>query len=336
MNVRTAISLDAAHIHLTAVISPSAIAGAEILVLQELTEGLDSVRDALGLTFGEEAHAPEALVDDLRRFLAVVWEFAEQDDSDRARLASFLDQLVFTRQIPLEQSPLERWSLAELWTLASTSTGGAAGVAIAYVAGGRGLVLVVCAFFGTLLVRPLRAISEGLAEGLQPPVREATERYARQWLLGERPDAASRLARRGSESQPPPAGTTAELPEVLYEAWFVLRRLKEHMGHLVPYLERLAADAHGEPASATAERLVQRLPEFTPPSGGSPSRVDPTGTQLEDEAVISDALLNLSRLLDRLEAELEDAPSDVVEAARDTIETMEIILRRWGKRRAGA
>jgi hypothetical protein len=166
--------------------------------------------------------------------------------------------------------------------------------------------------------------------------------------LGERvhrtfqPDAASRSVARRSETQRRP---DVELPEkeilqdasekeILQAASSEVRLLNGKFRALVPYLERLAANEHGGPASATATGSLQRLPKIAFDRALNAIQVDPTATQLEDEATIGDALKNLSRLLDRVQTELDDAPNpDTMEATRDTIETLEIIVRRWRNRR---
>jgi len=260
---RIAMSVDMTRIYSTAVIDGEGGFAAEVLVLQDFVEGLEAAGDALGLEFVRVTPDQGQSVADLRRLVSSLWP-ASGREHDLGQIDSFLDTLVFTRQIPLEESPIERWSLAELWTRSvSTASGAATGIGIAHTAGHSGYVLVLCGVFGTLLMRPLTAISQGIAEGLQPPVREATERYARRWLRSE---AEEPSRRRASTTEPPaPAHRetrehSAREEEILRAAFGTIRSVQEDFKNLAPYLERLEPEADGEPAASTAARHLENLP----------------------------------------------------------------------------
>src|SRR4051812_15517853 len=77
----------------------------------------------------QETRDSDAAATELREFVSSLFQ-SEVDVSphDRAVEGRFFDEIVFTRQIPIEFSPIEKWSLAELWTRASGLTGGTSGI----------------------------------------------------------------------------------------------------------------------------------------------------------------------------------------------------------------
>jgi hypothetical protein len=325
-------SVELTRIYSTAVIHPGEAVGVEILVLQELSEGLDNAADALQLEYVDFPDVRTESVSDLRKLLSILWH----DESEE--LAAFLDQLVFTRQIPLEESPIERWSLAELWTRSYSVAGGAiTGMGIAHITGYNGVVLVISGVFGTLLIRPLSAISQGIAEGLRPAVRDATEQYARRWLAREEASPPVPPRRTATRIEAPESRersleakarvAAARQAEIELSAAPVLWHLPQSFEEMAPWLERLESRPDGESAVDEANRHLTALPAV---------REDATGLAPGasfDTPGIHDALMGLMRLVDRIESELPDQPSAyLLSSIRDKIETLETILRRWTNR----
>src|SRR4051812_43444347 len=111
-----------------AIFAVSGVAAVEVLVIQSLDRGLEDTAVALGMRL-QETRDSDAAATELREFVSSLFQ-SEVDVSphDRAVEGRFFDEIVFTRQIPIEFSPIEKWSLAELWTRASGLTGGTSGI----------------------------------------------------------------------------------------------------------------------------------------------------------------------------------------------------------------
>ena len=171
MSEKISTSADVTRAISAAIFASEGNVGVEVLVLRTLDRGLADAADALGLEIVDRSE--ELTPSELRPLVSRLF------DEDEDEIGGFLDQIVYTRQIPIEQSPIENWSLTELWTRLQGLVGGAG---FAYMAGASPLVLVIAGAFGTLLMRPLTAVSKGVAAGLEEPVRDATEGFAREWL----------------------------------------------------------------------------------------------------------------------------------------------------------
>jgi hypothetical protein len=234
--VEARISTDTGLVRLlaTVVLDADADTGIDILVLQGLDEaGIDSAAVALGLDL-RESYDASAL--DAAQLPARITPFFYPDKTgDPEAVEHFIAQVVFTRQIPLESSPIERWSLAEIWTLAGTS----GTVGLGYVSGTSWPVMLLIGTFGALLLRPLVAISQGVAEGLKPVVTETTEMYARNWLqrsagtLGDKPSSKTKQETpRPLRTRRPPrrvtrATYTREAQQIVGNLWGRIEAVEE-------------------------------------------------------------------------------------------------------------
>src|SRR5437868_4462886 len=144
-------STDAIRILSTAIFADDGETAAEILVLNTMYDGVEEAARLLGVQLSTSAPAGASAVD-LRALAAELFGRPSLEAPSRHR---FLDELVFTRQVAIEQSPIEKWSLAELWTRFSL---GASGMGIGYVTASSVPVMIICGTFGTLLMRPLAAV----------------------------------------------------------------------------------------------------------------------------------------------------------------------------------
>jgi hypothetical protein len=148
------------------------VLGVEIVVLRGLRDGALDIASSLSVDAPRELEAPD--VHDLRE--AVMAFFSAEDEESRRKAASFSDLVVFARQVPVENSPIDNVSLAELWAQSRHIKE----LVAAYV--GVTPLLIAVTAIGTVLLRPLNAITKAIGDGLHDPVKEFTDLYARRWL----------------------------------------------------------------------------------------------------------------------------------------------------------